>query len=73
MAVGNSTQGTSQQSPPSAASGSRAPSGLRKVVAASMAGTIVEWYEFFLYATAATLVFNVIFFPPSGRAMKPTA
>lgn len=27
-------------------------SSLRKVVTASMAGTIVEWYEFFLYATA---------------------
>jgi metabolite-proton symporter len=27
-----------------------------------MAGTVVEWYEFFLYATAATLVFNKIFF-----------
>ncbi len=40
-----------------------APSGLRKVVAASTAGTVVEWYEFFLYATAATLVFNKVFFP----------
>ena len=37
-------------------------SGLRKVVAASMAGTVVEWYEFFLYGTAATLVFNKVFF-----------
>lgn len=69
MAVGNSTQGTSQQSPPTASSGSPASSGLRKVVAASMAGTIVEWYEFFLYATAATLVFNVIFFPPSDNPL----
>ncbi|ALR13461.1 MFS transporter [Mycobacteroides saopaulense] len=41
-------------------------SGLRKVVAASMAGTVVEWYEFFLYATAATLVFNKVFFPATG-------
>ncbi|RBM01996.1 MFS transporter [Glutamicibacter soli] len=32
-----------------------------------MAGTIVEWYEFFLYATAATLVFNKVFFPDSGN------
>lgn len=32
-----------------------------------MAGTIVEWYEFFLYATAATLVFNVLFFPQSDN------
>jgi MFS family permease len=39
-----------------------AASGLKKVVAASMAGTVVEWYEFFLYGTAATLVFNKIFF-----------
>ncbi|OBK53523.1 MFS transporter [Mycobacterium sp. 1081908.1] len=39
---------------------------LRRVVAASMAGTVVEWYEFFLYGTAATLVFSKVFFP-SGR------
>lgn len=39
--------------------------GLRRVVGASMAGTVVEWYEFFLYATASTLVFNVLFFPQS--------
>ncbi|KAA0923976.1 MFS transporter [Rhodococcus sp. IEGM 1401] len=38
------------------------PTGLKKVVGASMAGTIVEWYEFFLYGTAATLVFSKIFF-----------
>ncbi|MFC9896562.1 MFS transporter [Nocardia sp. NPDC127579] len=38
------------------------PSGLRRVVAASMAGTVVEWYEFFLYGTAATLVFSKVFF-----------
>ncbi|MBF6214006.1 MHS family MFS transporter [Nocardia puris] len=39
-----------------------APTGLRRVVTASMAGTVVEWYEFFLYGTAATLVFSKIFF-----------
>ncbi|WP_193046583.1 MFS transporter [Mycolicibacterium baixiangningiae] len=38
------------------------PTGLKRVVVASMAGTVVEWYEFFLYGTAATLVFNKIFF-----------
>ncbi|WP_344307889.1 MFS transporter [Brevibacterium samyangense] len=34
-----------------------------------MAGTIVEWYEFFLYASAATLVFNVILFPASENPL----
>jgi MFS family permease len=36
---------------------------LRNVVAASLLGTTVEWYDFFLYATAAGLVFNKLFFP----------
>ncbi|HEV7361851.1 MAG TPA: MFS transporter [Mycobacterium sp.] len=36
---------------------------LRTVVAASLLGTTVEWYDFFLYATAAGLVFNKLFFP----------
>lgn len=40
---------------------------LRKVVGASMAGTVVEWYEFFLYGTAATLVFGKLFFPQTGN------
>jgi MFS family permease len=47
----------------------RAPSGLKKVVAASMVGTVVEWYEFFLYATAASLVFGAVFFPNAGSQL----
>ena len=42
---------------------------LRKVVGASMAGTVVEWYEFFLYGTAATLVFGELFFPQTGNPL----
>ncbi len=39
--------------------------GLGRVVAASLIGTAVEWYDFFLYGSAAALVFNKLFFPTS--------
>ena len=39
---------------------------LRKVVTASFIGTTIEWYDFFLYGTAAALVFNELFFPDSS-------
>jgi len=34
-----------------------------------MVGTVVEWYEFFLYATAASLVFGKVFFPNAGSEL----
>ena len=34
-----------------------------KVAFASLIGTAIEWYDFFLYGTAAALVFNKLFFP----------
>jgi MFS transporter, MHS family, shikimate and dehydroshikimate transport protein len=37
--------------------------GLRSTILASTIGTVVEWYDFILYATAAALIFNKIFFP----------
>jgi MFS family permease len=43
--------------------------GLKKVVLASMVGTVVEWYEFFLYATAASLVFGAFFFPSASTPL----
>lgn len=36
---------------------------LVRVAFASAIGTIVEWYDFFIYATASALVFNKLFFP----------
>ena len=36
---------------------------IRQVAFASFVGTAVEWYDFFLYGTAAALVFNRLFFP----------
>src|SRR5437762_1057424 len=38
---------------------------LRKAVIASTIGTAIEWYDFFLYGTAAGLVFGKLFFPNS--------
>ena len=39
------------------------PDSIRRVVVASFVGTAIEWYDFFLYGTAAALVFNKLFFP----------
>ena len=41
------------------------PSALRRVIVGSLIGTTIEWYDFFLYGTAAALVFNKLFFPKS--------
>ena len=38
-------------------------SSVRTVAFASFIGTTIEWYDFFLYGTAAALVFNRLFFP----------
>jgi len=40
-----------------------------RVVAASMLGTTVEWYDYFLYGVAAALVFPMVFFPDSEGAV----
>ncbi len=42
---------------------------LKKVVAASMVGSVAEWYEFFLYGTASALVFGELFFQQTGSAI----
>jgi MFS family permease len=41
----------------------------RTVLLASLVGTTVEWYDFFLYATAATIVFNHAFFPSQSSTL----
>jgi MFS family permease len=38
---------------------------MKGVVAAASFGTVLEWYDFFLYGTAAALVFPHLFFPKS--------
>ncbi|MFF0533317.1 MFS transporter [Nocardia amikacinitolerans] len=41
----------------------------RKLLAAGLLGSSIEWYDFFLYGTAAALVFPAVFFPDSSPLM----
>ena len=41
----------------------------RRVAAATLVGTTVEWYDFFIYATMAGLVFPQLFFEPAGESV----
>ena len=47
----------------SSKAGSQGTTPLRRVIMASLVGTTIEWYDFFLYGSAAALVFNRLFFP----------
>jgi len=42
----------------------------RRVLGASLAGTAVEFYDFYIYATAASLVFGPLFFPTSSDSAQ---
>ncbi|MDO3638923.1 MFS transporter [Mycolicibacterium arseniciresistens] len=48
---------------PSAEAPAPDPATARTALLASLVGTTIEWYDFFLYATAASLIFNQAFFP----------
>ncbi|MCS2167864.1 MHS family MFS transporter [Scandinavium sp. H17S15] len=45
---------------------------MRKLVLASVLGNALEWYDFFLYGTAAALVFGPLFFPVGGDPLQGT-
>jgi MFS family permease len=44
-----------------------APTDVRKVALASLVGTTIEWYDFFIYALAAVIVFRSQFFPGTSE------
>ncbi|HKA15387.1 MAG TPA: MFS transporter [Myxococcota bacterium] len=49
------------------------PGSVRLVAFASLIGTTIEWYDFFLYGTAAALVFNRLYFPTFDPRMGTLA
>ncbi|WP_330460389.1 MHS family MFS transporter [Streptomyces sp. NBC_00820] len=54
--------------------GRTAPPGVtRRVLAASTIGSAIEWYDFYLYSTAATLLLGPLFFPHQSPAAATLA
>jgi metabolite-proton symporter len=58
---------------PAGTPGTRAETPMRRVALASCAGTTIEFYDFFIYGTAAALVFPTVFFPALGTAAGTVA
>ncbi|WP_432511496.1 MFS transporter [Kineococcus sp. SYSU DK001] len=52
--------------PTTLATASHSPATRRRVAVATLVGTTIEWYDFFIYGTAAGLVFSKVFFAPAG-------
>ena len=59
---------TSVGAPPSQVSAEKAAE-LKRVARATVIGTTIEWYDFFIYANAAALVFAQTFFAPAGGSL----
>ncbi|NLU83086.1 MFS transporter [Rhodococcus sp. HNM0569] len=58
------TPATSRSAAPAA--GTVSPRAHRKLLGAGLVGSSIEWYDFFLYGTAAALVFPHVFFPDAS-------
>ncbi len=58
---------------PTAPGTAKPPSQMRAIVLASVLGTVVEWYDFLVYGTAAALVFGKLFFPSADPAVGTIA
>ena len=46
------------------------PASARRILTASLVGTAVEFYDFYIYATAAALVFGELFFPAESKTAQ---
>jgi MFS family permease len=57
---------SAEQVPPGAPPADAPPQSMRRVASASFIGTVIEFYDFNIYGTAAALVFPVVFFPALG-------
>lgn len=51
----------------SVASGRSSAADRRRTIGATIVGTTVEWYDFFIYASMAALIFQKLFFEPAGE------
>ena len=63
--VTNSAGGSSSQPSPSAKE--ITPKERRRVLTGTLMGTVIEWYDFFIYALAANIVLGPLFFAPAGE------
>ena len=62
-----------RERPGSGSDGGRITTSLRHVAFAAAVGSALEWYDFFIYGTAAALVFNELFFPKYDPAVGTLA
>ena len=46
------------------------PSVSKRVLTASLVGSAIEWFDFFLYGTVAALVFNQLYFPTGDESLS---
>lgn len=81
-APGTPPQGGAPAQSPGAESGSAgapadvrtaSPADIRRLLSAAFIGTALEWYDYFLFGTAAALVFNKLFFPGLDPAVGTIA
>src|ERR1700760_957143 len=64
---------TTSQASQHASAGAIDSTDIQRVVIASALGTIIEWYDFLIYGTAAALVLNKLFFPATDALVGTLA